>query len=45
LAKKYDDDRLENAAIRCQTAGKATYTMLRNILAKSLDQQLELLLA
>jgi transposase len=41
LAKKYGDDRLENAAIRCQVAGKATYTMLRNILAKGLDQQAE----
>ena len=41
LAKEYGDDRLENAAIRCQTAGKATYTMLRNILAKGLDQQAE----
>lgn len=41
LAKKYGDDRLENAAIRCQTAGKATYTMLRNILEKGLDQQAE----
>lgn len=39
LAKKYGDDRLENAAIRCQTAGKATYGMLRNILDKGLDQQ------
>jgi transposase len=39
LAKKYGDDRLENAAIRCQTAGKATYSMLRNILAKGLDRQ------
>jgi transposase len=39
LAKKYGDDRLENAAIRCQTAGKATYSMLRNILAKGLDKQ------
>jgi hypothetical protein len=41
LAKKYGDDRLENAATRCQTAGKATYSMLRNILAKGLDQQPE----
>jgi hypothetical protein len=41
LAKKYGDNRLENAAIRCQTAGKATYSMLRNILAKGLDQQAE----
>lgn len=39
LAKKYGDDRLENAAIRYQTAGKATSSMLRNILAKGLDQQ------
>jgi transposase len=41
LAKKYGDNRLENAAIRCQTSGKATYSMLRNILAKGLDQQAE----
>jgi transposase len=41
LAKKYGDERLENAAICCQTAGKATYGMLRNILAKGLDQQAE----
>jgi hypothetical protein len=41
LAKKYGDERLENAAIRCQTSGKATYSMLRNILAKGLDQQAE----
>ena len=40
LAKKYGDDRLENAALRCQTAGKATYGMLRNILAKGLDRQM-----
>ena len=39
LAKKYGDDRLENAAIRCQTAGKATYGMLCKILTKGLDQQ------
>lgn len=39
LAKKYGDERLENAAIRCRTAGKATYGMLRNILTKGLDKQ------
>jgi len=39
LAKKYGDERLENACLRCQGAGKATYSMLRNILEKNLDQQ------
>jgi transposase len=39
LAKVYGDDRLENAALRCQTAGQATYNMLKNILEKSLDLQ------
>lgn len=39
LAKKYGDDRLENASLRCQTAGQATYNMLKNILDKGLDLQ------
>ena len=39
LAKKYGDDRLENAAVRCQSAGRATFGMLRNILEKGLDRQ------
>jgi transposase len=38
LAKSYSPERLESAALRCQVAGKATYTMLRNILQKGLDQ-------
>lgn len=38
LAKSYSPERLENAALRCQEAGKATYTMLHNILRKGLDQ-------
>jgi transposase len=41
LAKKYGDERLEKAALRCQGAGKATFGMLRNILEKGLDQQAE----
>lgn len=40
LAKTYGDDRLENAALRCQTAGQATYNMLKNILQRGLDLQL-----
>lgn len=39
LAKKYGDERLENAALRCQAAGKATYSMLNNILLRGLDKQ------
>ncbi len=38
LAKTYGHERLENAALRCQPAGRATYTMLRNILNRGLDQ-------
>lgn len=41
LAKKYGDERLENAALRCQSAGKATYGMLRNILEKGLDRSVD----
>jgi len=39
LAKKYSPERLEQAAKRCQPAGKATYTMLRRILQLNLDQE------
>lgn len=38
LGKSYSPERLESAAQRCQLAGKATYTMLRNILQRGLDQ-------
>lgn len=37
LAKKYSPQRLELACKRCQGAGKATYTMLKNILERKLD--------
>ena len=38
LAKKYTDQRLEDAARRCaQTAGRANYQMLKNILERRLD--------
>ncbi len=37
LAQKYSPTRLENAALRCQIAGKATYAMLRRILELNLD--------
>ena len=39
LAQKYTPQRLENAALRCQGATKASYTMLKNILERGLDQQ------
>jgi hypothetical protein len=39
LAKQYGADRLENASARCQTAGQATYHMLKNILDRGLDLQ------
>lgn len=39
LAKKYTPQRLENAAKRCQGATKASYTMLKNILERKLDQE------
>ena len=38
LAKKYTPERLEQAAKRCQPAGKATYNMLKRILHLKLDQ-------
>ena len=41
LAKKYSTERLENAAIRCQSGGKATYNMLNRILQLNLDKQEE----
>jgi transposase len=41
LAKKYSPQRLEKAAKRCQSSGKATYNMLRRILVLNLDEQEE----
>ncbi len=38
LAKKHTPARLEQSAKRCQTAGKATYNMLKRILQLNLDQ-------
>ena len=38
LAKKHTPVRLEQAAKRCQSAGKATYNMLKRILQLNLDQ-------
>jgi hypothetical protein len=37
LGKSYGAERLEAAALRLQNAGKATYSMLRNVLEKRLD--------
>jgi transposase len=37
LAKKHTPERLEQAAKRCQSAGKATYNMLKRILRLKLD--------
>jgi transposase len=37
LGKTYSPERLEAAATRLQVAGKATYSMLRNVLEKKLD--------
>ena len=37
LGKSYGPQRLEAAAARLQLAGKATYSMLRNVLEKKLD--------
>ncbi len=39
LAKKHSPERLEKAAKRCQSGGKATYNMLKRILQLKLDQQ------
>lgn len=41
LGKKYSNERLEQAALRCQKIGKASYSILKNILKKNLDQQAE----
>ena len=41
LAKKYSNERIENAALRCQTIGKASYALMNNILSKNLDQVVE----
>lgn len=38
LAKKHTPARLEQAAKRCQSAGKATYNMLKRILQLNLDE-------
>jgi transposase len=37
LAKKYGPDRLEAAAVRLRSAGKASYRRLTNVLEKNLD--------
>ena len=45
FANKYSKVRLENACLRCQKVEKASYTMVKNILARKLDMhsdQLEL---
>ena len=39
LSKKYTPNRLEDAAVRCQNAGKGNYAMFKRILAHHLDQQ------
>lgn len=41
LAQTYSPQRLENAARRCMQNNKATYTMIRNILDRKLDQVTE----
>lgn len=41
LGKTYGPERLEAAAARLQLAGKATYTMLKNVLEKKLDLAVE----
>lgn len=41
LAKKHSPERLEKAAKRCQSGGKATYNMLKRILRLNLDQDEE----
>ncbi len=38
LAKKYSNERLEAAALRCQKINKVSYTMLKRILNLNLDQ-------
>jgi len=45
FGEKYSNVRLENAALRCQKVGKASYHMIKNILVRKLDMasdQLEL---
>ncbi len=39
LAKKYTDERLELAAVRCQKVDKVTYSMLKRILLLKLEEQ------
>ena len=41
LGRQFSKTRLENAARRCQKAGKANYSMLKNILNANLDKQEE----
>jgi len=41
LAKKHSPERLEKAAKRCQSGGKATYNMLKRILRLNLDHDEE----
>ncbi|WP_235299787.1 IS21 family transposase [Portibacter marinus] len=44
LSKRYSSLRVENAAKRCQKAGKGNYPMMKNILEKNLDQEHEALI-
>lgn len=39
LGKKYTNERLENACLRCQKIGKASHKMIKNILIRNLDKQ------
>ena len=39
LAKKYSEQRLENACLRCQNIDRVSYRMIKTILQKNLDQQ------
>lgn len=41
LARTSGDQRMENACLRCQANGKATYQMIKNILKHNLDLQEE----
>jgi transposase len=41
FSEKYSSERLENTCVRCQKVGKATYRMIKSILAKNLDLQIE----
>ena len=41
LAKKYSNERLENAASKCLVLDKVSYSLLKRILERNLDQALE----